>query len=109
MTPTLFEIGVALVIVSVTVFLIAWFWRYKALASERRMTQMLTRAGVAPELVRSGDSEAIIKDVRSRCRSCPSEDLCDRWLAGEVEGDNGFCPNAQLFRGLTKTTGHAAP
>jgi hypothetical protein len=109
MNPTLFEIGVAIVMVAVSVALIVWFSRYMAAASGRRMTQMLTRAGVDPEVARRGDTEAIIQDVRSRCLRCRSEDLCDRWLAGKVEGDDSFCPNAQIFRTLTKTTGRIAP
>jgi hypothetical protein len=109
MNPTLLEIGVALFMVAVSVALVVWFSRYMAAASGRRMMHMLTRAGVDPEVARQGDTEAIMKDVRSRCNRCRSEDLCDRWLAGKVEGDNGFCPNAQIFRMLTRTTGRIAP
>mgnify|MGYP001571240568 CR=1 FL=1 len=109
MNPTLFEIGVAIVMVAVSVALVVWFSRYMAAASERRMLHMLSRAGVDPEVARQADAEAIIQDVRSRCRRCRSEDLCDRWLAGKVEGDNSFCPNAQIFRILTRTTGRIAP
>ena len=108
MNPTLFEIGVAALMVAVSVALIVWFSRYMAVASGRRMMHMLTRAGVDPEVAKQGDTDAIIHDVRSRCRRCQSEDLCDRWLAGSVEGDNGFCPNAQIFRRLTKTAGSIA-
>jgi len=109
MNPTLFEIGVAIFIVAVSVALVVWFLRDVAAASERRIMHMLTRAGVNPEVARHGDTEAIIQDVRSRCLRCRSEDLCDRWLAGKVEGDNSFCPNAQIFRILTRTTGRIAP
>jgi len=109
MNPTLFEIGVAMFMMAVSVALVVWFSRYIAAASERRMVQMLTRAGVDPEVARHGDTEAIMQDVRSRCGRCRSDDLCDRWLAGKVEGDNSFCPNAQIFRNLTKTTGRIAP
>ena len=108
MNPTLFEIGVAALMVGMSVALIVWFLKDIWAASGRRMMHMLTRAGVDPEVARQGDTNAIIHDVRSRCRRCQSEDLCDRWLAGSVEGDNGFCPNAQIFRGLTKTVGHIA-
>jgi hypothetical protein len=73
------------------------------------MMQMLARAGVDPEVARRGDTEAIIQDVRRRCGRCRSEALCDRWLAGKVEGDNSFCPNAQIFDLLKKTTGRIAP
>jgi hypothetical protein len=42
--------------------------------------------------------------VRARCRRCPVEDVCERWLAGELEGDNGFCPNANVFDGGVKAS-----
>ena len=108
MNPTLFEIGVATLMVAVSVALIVWFSRHMAAASGSRMMHMLRRAGVDGEVAKHGDTAAIIQDVRSRCRRCRSEDLCDRWLAGSVEGDNSFCPNAQLFHTLTKTTGRIA-
>jgi len=103
MNPTLFEIGVAILMVAVSISLVAWFSRDMAAASGRRMMNMLAHAGVDPEVARHGDAEAVMRDVRSRCRRCRSEDLCDRWLAGGVEGENGFCPNARIFRGLTRT------
>ena len=109
MHPTLFEIGTALIMATVIIALLVWFLRSLAAASGRRMMQMLTSAGVDPEVARRGDTEAIIQDVRRRCGKCRSEDLCDRWLAGKVEGDNSFCPNAQIFRILTRTTGRVAP
>ena len=107
MIPTLFEIGVAMLMVAVSIALVVWLSRDMAAVSGRRMMNMLAHAGVNPEVARCGD--AIMRDVRSRCRGCRSEDLCDRWLAGRVEGDNGFCPNAQIFRSLTGTTGRIAP
>ena len=104
MNPTLFEISVAIVMVAVSVALVVWFSRYVAAVSGRRMMQMLTRAGVDPEIAKQGNTEAIIQDVRRRCGRCRFEGLCDSWLAGKVEGDNSFCPNAQIFRLLNKTT-----
>jgi hypothetical protein len=109
MNPTFFEIGVAIFMVAVSVALIVCFSRYMAATSGRRMMHMLMRAGVNPEVAKHGDTETIMKDARSRCRTCPSEDLCDRWLAGKVEGDQSFCPNAQIFRILAGTTGRIAP
>ena len=108
MIPTLLEIGAAIIMLAVSIALIVWFLRYLAAVSGRRMMQMLTRAGVDPEVAKHGDTEAIIQDVRGRCSKCRAEDLCDRWLAGKVEGDNSFCPNAQIFRILTRTTGRIA-
>lgn len=103
MNPTLFEIVVALIMVAVIATLVVWFFKNNAAISGRRMLRMLTRAGVDPELANSGDAEAIMRDVRSRCLGCRAEALCERWLAEKVEGDNSFCPNAQIFRSLTKT------
>ena len=60
MNPTLFEIGVAIVMVTVSIALVAWSSRYMAAASERRMMHMLASAGVASEVVRHGDTEAIM-------------------------------------------------
>ena len=108
MNPTLFEISVAVLMLAASVALLVWISRYMAAASGRRMMRMLTRAGVDPEVARHGDTEAIIKDVRSRCGRCQSEALCDRWLAGKVAGDNSFCPNAQIFLMLEKTTARNA-
>ncbi len=109
MDPTLFEIGVATSMLVASVALVVWFSRYLVASSESRMMHMLARAGVSPEVARQGDTRAIMQDVRSRCGRCMAEDLCDRWLAGKVEGDNSFCPNAQIFRVLTGTAGRIAP
>ncbi len=103
MNPTMFEIGVATVMVGVTVALVVWIRRYMAAASERRMMSMLQCAGLDPEIATQGETEAIIKDIRRRCRRCPSEAFCDRWLAGEEKGGNTFCPNARVFDMLTRT------
>ena len=67
--------------------------------------RMLMRAGVDPDIAARGDKEAIIEDIRSRCRKCQAEDLCERWLAGKVEGENTFCPNAPIFGALTNNRG----
>lgn len=108
MNPSSFQIILAIFMVVVTGLLVVWFWRYRAAGSQRRMTQMLTRAGVPPEVFVRGDVEAIVKHVRSRCRACSSEGVCERWLAGEVGGENDFCPNAEIFRSLAKTSGPIA-
>ncbi len=105
MNPTLFEISMAALMVAVSVALVVWFSRYMAVASGSRTMHMLAHAGVDPAIDMRGDAEAIMQDVRKRCRRCPSEGLCERWLAGSVEGDNSFCPNAQIFRKLTNTAG----
>ncbi len=107
MTPTLFEamfeINVAIVMVAVTFALFIWFQRSQAVASAGRLTGMMTRVGLDPGIAGLDDprTKAIMNEARRRCRKCPREDVCDRWLAGSVKGDNSFCPNAQTFRSLT--------
>jgi hypothetical protein len=103
MNPTLFEISAGVIMVAVVVGLVVWVLKSNAATSKKRMLRMLTRAGVDPEVAMSGDTEAIMRDVQSRCLGCRSEALCERWLAERVEGDNDFCPNAPIFRSLAKT------
>lgn len=101
MSPTLLDIGVAVVLLAVVVILFAWFARNFGATSDRRMARMLVRAGVDPVVIMQGDKRAIIEDVRRRCRKCRAEDQCERWLDGKVAGDNVFCPNAKIFSALT--------
>lgn len=108
MSPALFEIGVGLVMVAVAVSLLVWFTRDQRANSERRMTRMLLRAGVDPGLAARGDQQAIVKDIRSRCRRCAAENLCERWLAGKEGGENTFCPNERIFSVLAKARGPGA-
>ena len=105
MGPT--QISVAIVMVGVAVATILWLRSSQAAASARRMTGMMTRVGLNPGTATLGEARtlAIIKEARSRCRRCPREGLCDRWLAGKVGGDNTFCPNAQTFHNLTDASG----
>jgi hypothetical protein len=107
MSPTLFEIGVALVMVAVIVVLIAWFAIDLGANSERRMTRMLMRAGVDLDVAGRRDKAAIVEDIRARCRKCRAEALCERWLAWKVEGENTFCPNARPFSALTDIGGRS--
>lgn len=108
MNPTLFEIGVAVCMVTVIAALVVLFARSLAEASAGRTLLMLAHAGVDPELARHADTDPGMRDVRRRCRGCRSEDLCDRWLAGNVGGDNSFCPNAQIMRKLATTAARDA-
>ena len=100
----MFDISIAIILVVVAIALVAWFLKYKAGTSERRMKEMLQRAGLDPEIATQVDSESIIREVRRRCRKCQSEDLCERWLAGEEGGDNAFCPNAEVFEELNRAS-----
>jgi len=70
---------------------------FRSVSDERRL-RMINRLGLEPRQLQPVESE-----VRSRCQRCPAEDLCERWLAGKVDSENGFCPNAQTFARL-KTT-----
>ncbi len=104
------QISVAIIMVSVAVAIIVWFRSSQAAASAKRMMGMMTRVGLDPGTAALGDPRtmAIRKEARRRCRRCPREDLCDRWLAGKVKGSNTFCPNAQTFRILTGASGRTS-
>ncbi len=107
MTPTLFEamfeINVAIILVTVSVGILVWLQRNLVAVSARRMMGMMTRAGLNPTIATEADrrTKAVLKEAGRRCRNCMREGLCDRWLAGKVEGSNSFCPNARVFRTLT--------
>ena len=107
MNPSIFEIVIVVLMVAVACILVVSFTRYKAAASERRMKEMLKNAGLDPEVVSHGSTEVIIREVRSRCRKCQAEDICERWLAGKEVGDNDFCPNAGVFKMLAEHSGAA--
>lgn len=100
MNPTPLEIGVALFMLAIVVTLFVWFSRFLSASSGRRMVRMLARAGVNPDIIARGDKQAVIEDIRRRCKKCQAEDQCERWLAGKAEGDNSFCPNARIFGAL---------
>ncbi len=108
MNATMFEFSAAIFMVAVCAALIVWFIKYMGSTSERRMVRMLKRVGLDPNIANEGSTDVVVRGVRCRCRNCPSEDLCERWLAGEVEGENTFCPNALIFRILKRATEHAA-
>ena len=94
------DISIAAILVIVAIALVFWFLKYKAGSSERRMMQMMQRIGLDPEIATQDDTENIFREIRRRCRRCQSEGQCEMWLAGEKDGDNVFCPNAQVFEEL---------
>ena len=98
------DISIAVILVTVAAALVFWFLKYKANSSERRMMQMMQRIGLDPEIAAQGDTESIFKEVRSRCRRCQSEGQCEMWLAGAKEGENVFCPNAEVFEELKQAS-----
>ncbi len=105
MNMSLFQIIAAIFMVIAAIALVVTFRKYKDGASERRMVRMLERVGLDPAIASSGDNEAIMKEIRQRCRTCAAEDVCERWLADDEDGDNVFCPNAQVIDALQRTTG----
>jgi len=72
------------------------------------MMSMLERVGLDPAIALAGEPDSVLecviaasmKQIRQRCRACMTEDVCERWLAGDEHGDNDFCPNAKVFDAL---------
>ncbi len=104
MNMTLSDMGTAILFVVTAAALIVWFRAKHVSGSLSRMRRMMTSVGLDPDNLASSDAGAGLdmQAVRTRCRMCPAEDLCERWLAGEVAGDNGFCPNAKIFGGAVR-------
>ncbi len=102
------QISVAIypILVAVAVAGIMWFESRIAAASARRIMGMMKRIGLDLEAATLGEpqTKTIGKEMRRRCKECPSEDLCERWLAGKVKGGNTFCPNAETFRILARAS-----
>lgn len=92
----------AIAMAGIAVAIFFGFRRYLAANSERRMQAMLESVGLDPDLATSGEIPTIMKEVRQRCSHCASESVCERWLEGNEEGDNAFCPNAKVFEVLKK-------
>jgi hypothetical protein len=106
MDPT--QISVAIIMVGVAVGSIVWIHSSMAADSAKRTMGMMKRIGLDPWTATLGDAQTMTigKEVLRRCRRCPREALCERWLAGKVKGGNTFCPNAETFRILA---GASAP
>jgi hypothetical protein len=102
MNMSLTQILAAIVMVGVAIVLVFAYRNYLAANSERRMQAMLATVGLDPEMASIGGIDSILTVVRQRCRTCSSEDVCERWLKGEVQGDNDFCPNAKVFEAFKK-------
>lgn len=101
------QIVAAIAMAGVAAILFYAYRRYLAANSERRMRAMLKSVGLDPAIATDGDIPTIMKEVRQRCHSCASEDVCERWLTGNEEGDNDFCPNSRVFETLKKYSGAA--
>ena len=110
MNPTVFEISVAIIMLAVSVIMLLWFKRDPAAASTSRMTDMMSYFALDAEIGTNGDprAEAIMKEVRQRCRKCQAKNVCEKWLVGKIHGRNTFCPNARTFRMLARTAGQTS-
>lgn len=97
MNPTAYEIGVTITLASMAIALVALFLYYKASATKKRMQRMLLRLGLDPNIVTDANKKTVLEGIRQRCKKCQTEDVCERWLAGKLEGDNDFCPNAEII------------
>ena len=104
------QIGIAIIMVGGACPGVVWLFTSQASASIGRMMAMMERVGLNPQpSVLDGPRTITVRnEARRRCRRCSREELCDRWLAGEVEGNNSFCPNAQTFQSLTETSARAS-
>ena len=107
MNMPLGQLITAIVTILVALGIFVAIWRYMAAKSEQRMRAMIDCVGLDPAIASSGDTQAIMKEIRQRCRHCNAEGFCDRWLAGKESGDNAFCPNAKVWESLKETTGVA--
>ena len=103
MKLSLFQIIAVIGAVGVPFTLVITNRRYVAASFERRLMSMRERLGVGPTTVLNADTEAVMNEIRQRCRRCTSKDMCERWLAGNEAGKNAFCPNAKLFEELKRT------
>ncbi len=102
MSVSLMQIVAAIAMLGVAAALTVAYKRYLATNSERRMRAMLESVGLDPALAASGEIPAIMNDVRKRCQTCSSEDVCERWLTTGKDNGNEFCPNSKVFEILRK-------
>lgn len=102
MTVSTDQVFVAAGMLFVALAIVFAYRGYLVRSSERRMSRMLEKVGLDPDIVADGDIPTIMHDVRARCRTCSSESVCERWLDGEEAGENDFCPNHRVFEILQK-------
>lgn len=105
MDPSIIKIEIAVLMVAASIGLFVWLQGSMTAASIGRMMRMIARIGLDPGRLTRRDRQTVnlMKDVRQRCARCPREDRCERWLAGDLEGGNAFCPNARVFEELIET------
>ena len=108
MSMSMFQVIATIFVAGATIFLFVMRRKHRSAASERRMVSMLERVGLDPAIASSGEPDTILecmieasmKEIRQRCRACTTVNECERWLAGKEDGDNVFCPNAEVFNAL---------
>ena len=105
MDPSIIRIEIAVLMVAASIALLVWLQGSMTAASAGRLMRMITRIGLDPGIAARRDPQTVnlMKGVRWRCARCPREDHCERWLAGELEGGNAFCPNARIFEALAES------
>ena len=103
MNTSLLQTFAGLAMLVVAFALVVAYRKYLAAGSERRMKSMLESVGLDPALAASGDTDAVVNEIRRRCETCSAEDVCEHWLAGDKADDNRFCPNAEVLEQLRKT------
>ncbi len=105
MDPSIIRVEIAVLMVAASVGLFIWLQGSMTAASAGRLMRMIARIGLDPGIAARRDRQAVnlMEGVRQRCARCPREDHCERWLAGELEGGNAFCPNARIFEALSET------
>ena len=96
------QVVAAIIMIGVVLALVIAYRVYLVRNSERRMLSMLDSLGLDSDIASNDDLKTVMGEVRQRCRACTSEDVCERWLRGDEEGDNAFCPNARVFEILNK-------
>ena len=97
-SPT--QLIAAIVMLGLGLALVIGYRAYLARNSERRMLSMLDSLGLDSAIATDPEFTTVMGEVRQRCRHCTAEDVCERWLRGDEEGDNAFCPNARVFNTL---------
>ncbi len=100
------EVNIAILMITVVIFMLIWFERSEAAATVTRMTRMMSRVGLNTNFGAKGGPKArsVIKEARTRCGRCRCEDRCELWLDGKAGGENAFCPNARVFNMLKRVS-----
>ncbi len=102
MQYSIIELSVAFAMLGAVVLLVLGWQQFVKVNMIRRMAGMLAAVGLDPALATDPNLPRVMGEARQRCRHCPSEGVCERWLAGELSRENDFCPNAGVFAVLKR-------